>query len=87
MAVPVSGFFATAGLTAADVAGAFLAVAAVAAVLADALFWAGVVMDPPAQARSALARAAAKVRIFRMISETVYQDAEIKYSQTEVNPP
>jgi hypothetical protein len=50
------------------------------AAVAVAAFLAGAVVGPSAQANAAKAKAAPKVRIFRMFSETVYQYAETKDS-------
>jgi hypothetical protein len=80
VAVAVTGFFATADPAAREVAGVFLTAEAAAAFLARALFTVGVVVDPPAQAYAVMAKPAAKVRIFRMISALVYQYAETKYT-------
>jgi predicted exporter len=64
VAAPVTGLFAIVGLAAGFLTAAF--------------FWAGTVVGPPAHASAAMAKAAAKVRIFRMISGLVYQEARTK---------
>jgi hypothetical protein len=76
----VTGFLATADRTAGVLAGAFLTAGAAVA------FFAGAGAGPSAQASAAMARAAAKVGSFRMISEIVYQDAKTKTACPEVNP-
>ena len=67
-----------AGFFAGALAGVLADAAAAAGCLAGAFFWAGWVESPPAQASAAMAQAAAKVTIFRMISGLVYQVAQTK---------